>query len=320
MIKLNIKKSQIGTTLTWMAAMIVMLLIIFIYILGVMQIAAMKGKSGTSISNFLNYNSNSISNRIVEFDKLNYLNVLLNDYEIFDGKKVNLKSLISEYSPDMNNENKKNDLTCFFRIQSFSLGANQGYYPALTINNLQTILPDGQNLNPLFDNSELFIEKSFVFPSNSKNILVNFKFMSYDLIKPYDISFDPSESSREKLESEISTLRSENRLYDQDCISIEDKIQFLKMYDSLNKLVPISTKRTPEELIKIEEILSDKLNIRMGSTIYTYDSAKDKWDYVLEGLGYGSNSYESMKSLLIGQKLNILNAKKENNRWEIAYS
>jgi hypothetical protein len=240
----------------------------------------------------------------LEFNMLlpNYLRTTINQDGITPADLILLYNLDGKH---------KNDIACSLKKSLES----QSIYGYLYINNDEILKYLGN------DCEETFYTKEQILPSigSQANILLKFKFYNCDpKIANKKNSPTLAELPHEinRLNGEISDLESSGDIYDSDCESIDQKRQILEEdKKTLGYKDPIRATRTSEEIAIIEKIISDNIDIMVGSNLYKY-----------QGNGYwrASNgadvTRETLKINLIGEqgyKVDVLNAKKDNNIWEI---
>ncbi len=115
------KNGQVGVTITWMVAFIVIFFIMLVFVGMVASIAAQKGVGKNKIL--------VIENGFNKLDAQRYLIMFLNSEVEFNGQKMLFKDFISEVDDSKDKENKFKEIAKTFIDNTFSIeGNNKIYY------------------------------------------------------------------------------------------------------------------------------------------------------------------------------------------------
>lgn len=311
------KRGQIGETLTWIVAFLLIFFIMILFTLACTVIANVNGSPKDYVAEPVSGDISLISRFIS----------VLNKNTMVDGKNVNLVDYIKKYPYS---DVVKNDIRCMFIETGSSQLKTEGFYPSLYIKDEKISLPQGEDCD--IATEDVGYSAVYVSLPRAAPLIVELKFFNCNPSQAHSsISTDAKE-----LQAAILEMEKSGAIYDSNCERIDVKKTILNGIEkssskevavagaaSSNPITPDSkiTMEVGEE-VKLNEIINDKVDISIANSyLYKYDSQKKMW--VAEvGKSKLYNGEAEMRTLLTGDRNSkaypdILNAKKENGAWVI---
>jgi hypothetical protein len=284
--KLKSRKAQEASTLTWIIATFIILAMVIIFYLFFIIAHNTNGSANLGVLSVKEFTSREGALPLTE----KFL-ILMNLPILVEGRPT---SLIKETQSYLNKQIDEEEITCIFRQVFYQKEIFFGRYITgeLYINE-DKIATIGECSNAALENLYTGGYASPFYPKQETQIFPNIRFMFYDCnVDVYERA--RLDSCKKKIHVSISSFSLEN--------------------PSFNK--PEQRTLTVEEKAKLDQILSDKIDIIFGGVELKFNNGV--WKGSIAGGETEFSEYNIRETVLVKSSkyyYNLLSASKENNRW-----
>lgn len=204
----NYKKSQIGATLTWLVAFIIIFFILVIFIAA----SSFLAKKTVLLDIFpgIAEKDSADNNKVISDSLIGFFKKEIT----LDGKEYNFLDLLKEYKTGKREEN---DIRCFYHKNLEFVEANFGIYTSFYVN--------GERITSrvIEDCGYKKIVFSFIFPIYSKEDLLNVKIETFVCDVPFSEKDAKAYAPTAYIVKNLEQMREKGLLYEGDCSSVDDK-------------------------------------------------------------------------------------------------